>query len=174
MSAQVFLALGSNIDAEKNMKKAAVMLRKHWPSVRFSSVYKTAPQGYEDQEDFLNAVATMETNESPEKIVTKLHDIEHALGKAPAFKDGPRTIDLDLLLYGNSQLVTRNPPAGRSLGEGWELVIPHPRMASRRFVLEPLCELIDPHATHPVLKKTWRELLQNVQEQRCEKTVVLL
>lgn len=161
----IFIALGSNIDPDTNLKKAADMLRKNFAAIQFSSVYRTAAREVEDQDDFLNAVALVETDKSPEEIHAILQSIEESLGKAPPFRFGPRTIDLDFLLYGNSiQPLTRNPP----------LVLPHPRMHERRFVLEPLCELIDLQSQHPVLKESWEKLLGKTLEQDCVLTEITL
>lgn len=131
------------------------LLTARWPDVQFSSLYSTAPQEHEEQDTFLNAVAMLETDEQPEEVVHALRSIEQELKKSPPYKYGPRTIDLDLLLYGNEQIGSK------------ELTVPHPRMHERRFVLEPLCELIDPTDAHPVLGQTWQELLQKVQVQEC-------
>lgn len=163
---QIFLGLGSNIDPEQNLKKAAVMLRKHFPNIRFSSVYRTAAREVEDQDDFLNAVALIrtnqQTNQPPQVILSTLQSIERALHKAPPYRFGPRTIDLDLLLYGDQ------------IRHDQTLVIPHPSMYERRFVLEPLCELIDLQSVHPVLKKSWEELLEKTLEQECVLTEISL
>jgi 2-amino-4-hydroxy-6-hydroxymethyldihydropteridine diphosphokinase len=152
----VYLGLGSNIDPEIHLKSAADELRKQWPQVRFSSVYTTTPLGYTDQHDFLNAVAMVNTDMQPEDIALHLRTIETTLHKSPPFRFGPRTIDLDLLLYGNT------------IRKG-ELVIPHPRMHERLFVLEPLCEIIDPRSMHPELGVTWKQLLKKTMSQECEK-----
>ncbi len=157
-----FLALGSNIDAEKNLRAAAAMLRSRFPSIRFSQVYRTAPVGYAAQEDFLNAAAMIETDEEPEQIHQILESIETSLGKAAPFRNGPRTIDLDLLLWDDKLL---HEP---------RLTLPHPRMQKRRFVLEPLCELIEPTSEHPVLKIFWKDLLEGTMEQRTEKVELVL
>ena len=166
----IFIALGSNIDPEENLKAAATMLRAQFPYMRFSSVYRSAPVHREDQPDFLNAVSVAETEESPQEIHTCLTDIERHLKKNLPFRFGPRTIDLDLLLYGN---------AIQSDREIWpnmnsQLVLPHPRMHERRFVLEPLLELLDPQERHPVLGKTWKELLRVTahQEIQCTKIII--
>lgn len=151
------IGLGSNIDAEKNLKKAAEMLRENFPGIRFSSVVGSKPIGFLDQADFLNAVASIQTSESPSTVASKLNMIERKLGKAPPFRNGPRTIDLDLLLYDDLVL-------------NGDLTIPHPRMHERRFVLQPLCELIDPQTEHPTLKKTWSDLLENTNDQQCSKS----
>jgi len=134
----------------------AGLLLKTWPGTRFSSVYRSTAREYEEQEDFLNAVALIETMQNPEEVLRILVEIERALGKNLPFRFGPRTIDLDLLLYDNRVL------------ESSTLILPHPRMHERRFVLEPLCELIDPEEQHPRLAVSWRELLDETAEQRCE------
>lgn len=160
-----FIGLGSNIDSETKIRKAAAMLREHFPALRFSSIYKSSAREVEDQDDFLNAVAACETEKSPEEIHAILQSIEQSLGKAPPYRFGPRTIDLDLLLYGDlSQPATINP----------QLVLPHPRMHERRFVLEPLCELIDANTLHPILKQSWKELLEQSLDQECILTDISL
>jgi 2-amino-4-hydroxy-6-hydroxymethyldihydropteridine diphosphokinase len=159
-SQQFFIGLGSNISPEENLRKAASMLRSHFSNIRFSSLYKSSAREVEDQDDFLNAVAACETEKSPEEVHSILKSIEESLGKAPPYRFGPRTIDLDLLLYEDLiQPATINP----------QLVLPHPRMHERRFVLEPLCELIDANPLHPILKQSWKELLEKVQNQECTK-----
>ncbi|MBI1812695.1 2-amino-4-hydroxy-6-hydroxymethyldihydropteridine diphosphokinase [Candidatus Peregrinibacteria bacterium] len=143
--ASIFISLGSNIDAEKNLKTAANLLRSRWPPIRFSSVYQTKALGYEDQPDFLNAAATFESEMPPNEIHALLLSIERTLGKKKPLKDGPRTIDLDFLLCGDEVIETPT------------LIVPHPRMHERRFVLEPLCEVIDPKTRHPLIGKSWEE-----------------
>ncbi len=138
------------------------MLRKRWPALRFSSVYRTAPVEVEEQPAFLNAVGIFETEESPTAIQQELRTIEQSLGKSPPFRFGPRTIDLDLLLYGDVIL------------QGKELMIPHPKMHERRFVLGPLCELIEPAALHPVLRESWQILLNKTEDQVVSRTRMVL
>jgi len=163
----VAIALGSNIDPEVNLKVCAQHLRRHWPNIRFSSVYKTKAQLHEDQNDFLNAAAVFETDQSIEDTMKILEQIEQELGKAPPFRYGPRTIDIDILLYGdfvtsNQQLVTSN------------VVIPHPKMHERLFVLAPFCELIHPDGQHPALKISWEDLRKSVENQPIETTEITL
>ena len=117
----IFLGLGSNIDPEANLKAAAKELRDIWPDIRFSHVYRSKAAEVTDQPDFLNAVAVIETDETPEKIASRLHTIEKILKKNPPFRFGPRTIDLDLLLYGDDTITTA------------KLTVPHPRMHQRRL-----------------------------------------
>lgn len=133
------------------------MLRREIPGIVFSSVYQTKAMEVKTQEDFLNAVARAETEDTPEEVLEALQSIEKTLKKNPPYRYGPRTIDLDLLLYDDRAM---NSP---------ELTIPHAGMQGRRFVLEPLSELIDMNATHPVLKTSWQELLRQAQDQECRK-----
>ncbi|MBI2635714.1 2-amino-4-hydroxy-6-hydroxymethyldihydropteridine diphosphokinase [Candidatus Peregrinibacteria bacterium] len=154
----IFIALGSNINPEDGMQAAAIMLRNKYPDIRFSSVYKTKALDAEDQPDFLNAVAAFKSAESAATILNGLMEIERALKKNPPFPKGPRTIDLDLLLRGDELISV----AG--------LEVPHPRMHERRFVLEPLMELLSPAAKHPATGKTWEELLVGVSGQYAQKT----
>ena len=158
----VFIALGSNIDPEANLQAAAKRLRTLWPKIQFSHVYRTAPAEVTDQPEFLNAVAMFETEESPQEIAEKLHTIEKELKKDPPYRFGPRTIDLDLLLYGRQTMETKN------------LIIPHPRMHERRFVLEPLLELMDDSERHPLLPETFGELLHAVASQKSKRIALVL
>ncbi|MBM3231432.1 2-amino-4-hydroxy-6-hydroxymethyldihydropteridine diphosphokinase [Candidatus Peregrinibacteria bacterium] len=177
----VFIGLGSNIDAETNLKTCAEILRADYPDIVFSPVYKSAPREREDQADFLNAVARFETEETPEEVHATLQQIEAELGKDPPYPKGPRTIDLDVLLYGDwvsKDSEDRNDKI-QDVGDeqcalSVELVIPHPRMHERRFVLEPLCELIDSHAKNPRSGERWNGLLEQVKEQKCKMTQIRL
>ncbi len=138
------------------------MLRKEWPGIRFSPVYRTTPVGYADQPDFLNAVACVETDQPPSAIHAALQRIEHDLHKATPFRDGPRTIDLDLLLYGDETVDTP------------DLHIPHPRMHERRFVLQPLMDLAPAMDRHPTLQQTWQALTAHVRQQEVTQTDIAL
>ncbi len=156
------IALGSNIDPDKHIREAAIKLRSHFPGIRFSHVYRTAPVGYADQEDFLNAAAVWDTDQSPEQIHNTLTQIESSLGKATPFKNGPRTIDLDVIVCGDEVI------------ESSSLTLPHPRAHQRRFVLEPLTELLPPGLRHPTLGETWEELLRALPSQKIEQTDIRL
>jgi len=136
------------------MERCAGLLRTQWPNIRFSSVYRSAPQLVADQPAFLNAVARFETEEDPDTVFRKMQVIEQMLKKDVPYRYGPRTIDLDLLLYEDPKL---DAPG---------IVLPHPKMEERRFVLEPLCELTDEPRWHEILKKTL--------DQPCEKTDIVL
>ena len=158
----IYIALGSNINPQENLIETVTILRETFPDIVFSSVYKTAPMEIENQDDFLNAVARFQTDDDPEKVYAKLKEIEQALKKNPPERYGPRTIDLDLLLYDDQKLKTD------------KLVIPHPKMHERRFVLEPLCELIDPSSHHPGIDESWGDLLEKNKDQRCTKIPLIL
>ncbi|MSR87048.1 2-amino-4-hydroxy-6-hydroxymethyldihydropteridine diphosphokinase [Candidatus Peribacteria bacterium] len=158
----IFIALGSNIDPENNLKAAVTMLRdRHAGPIRFSSVYRSSPLHHEEQDDFLNAIAAFDAELNPEVVFDMMSHIESKLGKAPPFRFGPRTIDLDLLLHGSDTY--SNP-----------LIIPHPRMHERRFVLEPLTELLHPQEKHPTLGKTWGQLLKKTLDQKIERVRIVL
>jgi len=148
-----YLGLGSNLgDRESNLKSAVEMLRVSGGilAVRASSFYETEPVGYVDQPGFLNAAAEVETTLSPEELLRLCHDIEDRLGRVRTIRWGPRTIDLDILLYGDRVIDTE------------DLTVPHPLMHEREFVLRPLSE-IAPGLPHPRLGKTVGELLDAIR-----------
>ena len=132
MAETAYIALGSNLgDAAANLD-AAVRALDLVPGVTVTNVsgyYVTAPWGYADQPDFTNACCEVETTLSPEALLGVCLGIEAGMGRVRQIKNGPRVIDLDLLLYGNE---TRNTE---------ELILPHPRMGERAFVLQPLSDL---------------------------------
>lgn len=124
---KAYIGLGANLgDREESIRSAAKLLG----ASRISTIRETEPWGYEDQPRFLNAVVELETDLSPRELLDRLLDVERELGRTregPRF--GPRTIDLDLLVFGDLQL---DEPG---------LTVPHPRLHERLFVLEPLAEL---------------------------------
>ncbi len=142
----VYLALGSNLgDRLANLKQAIAALTPQMEVKAKSSVYETPPWGYEDQPKFLNQVIKAKTYLDPEPLLKHLKRLEVALGRQESFPNGPRLIDMDILFYDDLVL---NSPA---------LVIPHPRLHERGFVLLPLME-IAPDLIHPVNKKSVREM----------------
>lgn len=149
-----FLALGSNIgDREANLREAANRLEPDQIHIlRRSSLYETAPQELLDQPWFLNAVVEIETSLFPMHLLARVREIEREMGRRRTTPKGPRNIDIDILFYG--RIVMAAP----------ELEVPHPRIAQRRFVLEPLAE-IAPDFRHPVTGKTAGEMLTALEPQ---------
>jgi len=148
----VYIGLGSNLgDKTGNCQRALELLDTTGRVQKTSSFYSTEPVGLRDQEDFINAVAELHTDFLPEQLLDACHAIEDKLGRRRTVRWGPRTIDLDILLYGDT--VIKVPG----------LTIPHPLLASRRFVLVPLCE-IAPQVVHPVLKKKAFHLLEELKD----------
>ena len=142
----VYLALGSNLgDRLANLKQAIVALPPQMEVSAKSSVYETPPWGYEDQPKFLNQVIKAKTYLDPEPLLKHLKRLEIALGRKESFPNGPRLIDMDILFYDDLVLNTA------------ALVIPHPRLHERGFVLLPLTD-INPELVHPVNKKNVREM----------------
>jgi 2-amino-4-hydroxy-6-hydroxymethyldihydropteridine diphosphokinase len=136
-----YIGLGSNLEDPKAQVQTALDEVGGIPGTRLlnqSSLYQSAPQGPRDQPDFINAVAQVETSLTAEALFTHMQDIEQRHGRVRNRRWGPRTLDLDLLLYGDVKIT------------GGGLTLPHPHIASRNFVLCPLLEL-DPHIEIPDL-----------------------
>lgn len=148
MKKLVYLGLGSNLgDRRANLESAIAQLAALGTVTARSSCYETEPMEVPGQPWFLNCAVALETELMPKQLLARLLEIERSLGRKrkSGQPKGPRTIDLDILLFGSSVIET----AG--------LTIPHPALHERRFVLEPLAE-IAPEARHPVFKRTVREL----------------
>jgi 2-amino-4-hydroxy-6-hydroxymethyldihydropteridine diphosphokinase len=149
MKKNAFLSLGSNLgDRAANLDAAIAALGSLGEILKVSSFYETAPVDVTHQPWFLNCVVGLETEKMPKQLLSSVLKIERQLGRNRAKEQnkGPRTIDLDILLFGNSIIDSK------------ELTVPHPAMHLRRFVLEPFAE-IAPEIIHPVLKQTVRQLL---------------
>jgi 2-amino-4-hydroxy-6-hydroxymethyldihydropteridine diphosphokinase len=151
----VYLGLGSNVgDREKNLASAIARLAGMGLRMgRVSSTYETEPIDFAAQRWFLNLVVEAETDLFPMQLLARTLKIERVLGRVRTIKNGPRTIDIDILLYGKI--------AVRSTA----LEVPHPRMAERRFVLAPLAELV-PDLRHPITHKSVREMLDAAPAQK--------
>jgi 2-amino-4-hydroxy-6-hydroxymethyldihydropteridine diphosphokinase len=154
VEADAYIALGSNRgDREFNLLRAVAEIGK-LPGCRvtgLSGFYETSPVGVVDQPSFYNGVLRLATELPPRELLERLLHIEkEVFGRIRTVQWGPRPIDLDLLLYG-SEIVEE---------EG--LIVPHPRMAERRFVLQPLCDLA-PGLVHPVLGQTVAQLLETLR-----------
>ena len=143
----VHLSLGSNIgDRQRHLDEALKLLPEAGVSIlRVSRVYETEPQDLRAQPQFLNLVAEAETRLFPLQLLHAIERVERRLGRKRAIAKGPRIIDIDILLYGGS-------------------IVPHPRMALRRFVLEPMAELA-PELRHPVTHLSVAEMLEAVRDQ---------
>lgn len=132
MTVTAYIGLGANLDDPAAQVELALDELARLPQSRLagrSSLYASAPVGYADQPDFINAVAALETELSPRALLEAMLGIEHHHGRNRTFRNAPRTLDLDLLLYGDAHFHEEN------------LTLPHPRMHERAFVLLPLLEI---------------------------------
>jgi 2-amino-4-hydroxy-6-hydroxymethyldihydropteridine diphosphokinase len=129
---RAYVGIGSNIGEPRRQLQTALKELSGLPNTRItatSGFYRSAPLGYLDQPEFLNAVVELETGLPPEALLDNLQEIEKTHGRQRPFAGAPRTLDLDLLLYGDAALATPR------------LTVPHPRMHERAFVLRPLAEI---------------------------------
>jgi 2-amino-4-hydroxy-6-hydroxymethyldihydropteridine diphosphokinase len=154
----VYLGLGSNMgDREAALETALTQLNT--PNLRLlrkSSLYETEPIGFREQGWFLNMVAEFETDLFPKQLLHRMQKVERSLGRVRTVKNGPRTIDIDILLYGRAVVKTE------------ELEIPHPRYRERRFTLAPLAEL-SPQLRDPVTRHTMAQMLAALSGQSIRK-----
>ena len=150
--ATVYLCLGSNLgEREQNLTEALTLLSQKLNLEKVSSVYETEPLGYKEQPFFLNLVCKASTNLSPGELLHLAKAIEGKMGRVPSGQiNAPRVIDVDILLY-DTQII-----------ENQDLIIPHPRMTERAFVLVPLAE-IAPGFVHPQFSKSIAELAASVE-----------
>ena len=147
MRSEAYIGLGSNLgDSLTNLRTAIELIGRSALTVQPSPVYRTEPQGFRNQPPFFNAVCRVTTRLTPFELMERLLAIERDVGRRRTFQNAPRLLDLDILLYNG--LVLNSPP----------LVLPHPRMAERLFVLRPLAD-IAPQVRHPVSGLTVRVLL---------------
>ena len=147
-----YIGLGSNIgDRFANLFDALGLLVNDSVLRKVSSVYRTEPQGYKQQPDFLNCVVEADTDLGPMRLLKNVKNIEQLMGREATFRNGPRLIDLDVLLY-NDEVIDMP-----------DLIVPHPRLQERAFMLVPMCE-IAPEVVHPVLHQTMKEILRGLKD----------
>ena len=160
---RAYLGLGSNVgDRSLMLQQALAMLADHQLRiVRVSPVYETEPVGVRDQPWFLNAVAEVDVDLFPMQLLARVQRIEREMGRKRSREQGPRAIDIDILLFG--RFVIDSP----------QLEVPHPRLAHRRFVLEPLADLVA-DLRHPVTRRTVREMLADTKTQVVRRTAIVL
>ncbi len=147
-----YLSIGSNLGEKKDNLLQAIRLLNEDPLTKVtkqSSFIETEPVGYTEQDDFLNAALEIKTLRTPEELMELIHTIEQELKRVRKIHWGPRTIDLDIILF-NDQIIQKD-----------DLIIPHIEMTNRLFVLEPLCE-IAPYVIHPVLHESVLALKQKL------------
>ena len=146
MHERVYLSLGSNLgDRAAHLNGAIKRMDTLGKIMAVSSFYETEPVELTAQPWFLNCAVELDTEKMPKQLLASIFDIEKEMGRRRVQKKGPRTVDIDILLFGNSIIKAKG------------LTIPHPAMHDRRFVLEPLAE-IAPEIRHPIFKRTIREL----------------
>lgn len=154
MGNHAYIALGSNMgDRFEYLKKAILLLQGHKniEVVNTSSIYETDPVGYTDQEQFLNMAIHVATSLKPLELLTICHEIEEVLGRKREIHWGPRTLDLDILLYNQENIETE------------KLTIPHPRMSERAFVILPLIEM-NPNIMLPAMEEPLKSCLQSIPD----------
>jgi 2-amino-4-hydroxy-6-hydroxymethyldihydropteridine diphosphokinase len=174
------IALGSNLnssfgDRRANLKEAVRLIRPLGEVTAVSSFYETEPVGFLEQPRFLNGALLLQTDLEPLALLRELLAVERKMGRerVGAVAKGPRVIDLDLLLYFRGDEFDRDRPTRSRVDqdrhdvvtETEELMLPHPEMQTRRFVLEPLAE-IAPEMVHPLLGLTVREMLARAESAR--------
>ncbi len=151
-----FIGLGSNLgDRKAYLACARQALSRYGTLERCSSLYETEPVDVRDQPHFLNQVIALRTRLDPVALLRACLAIEQMLGRERRILKGPRTIDLDLLLYEDEILAIET--------EALHLILPHPHLHRRRFVLVPLCEIC-PDGRHPVLGKSFSQLLAELED----------
>lgn len=146
----IYLGLGTNLgDRAANLQAAVAGLSARMVITAVSPIYQTPPWGVTDQPNFLNVCLAAQTDLSPDELLAFLKNLETELGRQPTKRWGPRLIDIDILFYANQLIETEN------------MIVPHPRLAERAFVLRPLAD-IAPNFVHPALGETIADLSEKV------------
>ncbi|MBM3176717.1 MAG: 2-amino-4-hydroxy-6-hydroxymethyldihydropteridine diphosphokinase [Bacteroidetes bacterium] len=152
MTATAYLLIGTNLGNRVNNLQNAIQALKNLGEITgVSSIYETEPWGLSSQPTFLNQALMLETSLIPTQLLTQLKAIEKELGRTPSEQWGSRLIDIDILIYGTLEI------------QSSELIIPHPRIAERRFALIPLCEL-NPNLIIPGSRVTIQHLLDQCKD----------
>ena len=156
---KVFLALGSNVGNWKvNFNSCLNELQNIGELVSIGNIYVSKPYGYKEQNNFYNTAVEIQTISSPTQLMKELQLIEKKLHKKKLIKNGPRRIDIDIIFFNSLKINHVN------------LVIPHPRLANRDFVIFPLCD-IDPFFKHPTENKSLKKLKIELQDSYIEKKI---
>ncbi|HDS01297.1 MAG TPA: 2-amino-4-hydroxy-6-hydroxymethyldihydropteridine diphosphokinase [candidate division Zixibacteria bacterium] len=153
---RIYLGLGSNLGQRENFLKSALEKMKASDKIgvlRVSPVYETEPVGFTDQDSFLNIVVEISSKLPPEELMADLEEIESRVGKKAEFKNGPREIDIDILLY------------GKQVHESEKLKIPHPGLSRREFALRPLLDL-EPYIADPTTNMPYRAYLKRIKGEK--------
>ena len=151
MLAEAYLGLGSNLgDRRANIERGLAMLGRLGVVAAVSSIRETLPEGFSRQPTFLNAACRMWTSLDPFELLAKVQAVERAMGRHRAFPNAPRTLDIDILVFGHVVL------------EAPHLALPHPRLRERRFALEPLSE-IAPELKHPFTGESIAQMLSRLE-----------
>ena len=163
MTRIVYLGLGSNVGDRRSHLQTAIerLTAPDLRVLRVSPIYETEPVDYTAQRWFLNLVVEAETELFPMQLLSRTGRIERELGRVRTVAKGPRTIDIDILLYGSAVVHSA------------KLEIPHPRMGERRFVLVPLADLA-PDLRHPLTHKTVRQMLDGAPAEKVHRVAALL
>ena len=149
----VYLGLGSNLgDKVYNLTRGVALISEQLGNVEVSSIYETTPLGFSIQPGFFNAACRLRTRANPFEVMDAIRKIEYAVGRHRTFVNAPRTLDVDILVFGS--LVIDTPP----------LAVPHPRLAERSFALVPLAEF-GPRLVHPGLGVSIAELLSRLPDE---------
>ena len=158
--AYAYIGIGSNIGAKKNINKCINLLKAEFSIIKISNFYETEPYGYKNQPNFINLAIKIKTIVKPIKLLKKLQSIEKKLGRKRRIKNGPRIIDLDILLYGDKVINQKN------------LHIPHKGLFERDFMLIPLLD-IAPETTNPITRKKAKYLKEGIKYKQIIRKAIL-